>query len=1214
MKKRMIAMILVISMIFALLPTYVGAVDSNPFKDVNESDWFYNEVLYAYEQGLMKGIENDVFGPNETTTRAMVVTILYRLEGSPAVDTACTFRDVKAGEYYEAPVIWAAANNIVNGYDPKTFAPNDFITREQLATILYRYASYKGYDVSAAADLSAYEDADLIDDYAQAAMEWANAAELISGTTSTILRPLGNATRAQVAVIFKRLCKEIMNTGYVVSFVAYGTNKIPDQIVQEGELVTMPTDLVPPLSDFCLVGWYSDEEFEDKFDFSSGVYSDICLYAKWVYFDSDADEDGISNYDEINVYGTDPDNFDSDGDGVPDGSELKLGIDPLNGSDGETFFVQNLSEEEIDFNTTNDDYAISVELNAQNSIEDALIIKNSPYSVMIKENRAVIGTPVDIEYYAGEIESGKITFNLDESFVSSRPEYFPNHKSSFDRFAVLYFDTEMHILVPIECEYDEANLSISVSSDNIGNLVLIDYEAMMYDLGIEPEEEDVPERPATKASYLPAVDIQEEADNNSNIQGNENVADNSSDCEVMSYEEFMGLVENDGDFEEKLSEELNLKSNTSTTKKLLLSDTKATSTMRQVDLVLMIDVTGSMGSAISNVKNNILNLIDKLRADNISLYVSIISFEDITCDGIDSTRVNNGSGKEFLNNPTEMYNVVNSLSARGGGDTPETDIDALGRAVQLSYRSSAQKVAFLITDTGYKINNNYGYTSLEQVTADLAKKGVVVSAVTGSSEYSTLLSITGGERFNLSGNFCNEIYNFIKKLTPREFVLIGNNLLAGSFKEPLTYGGRCDTDEDSLTDSDEVDWGYIDLNKRTGEYELYTWEELCKKWLGLGRYGHSDDNRYYKMMKDILIIPAFSNPFSADTDGDYYPDNIDDKALSAKPMYVCDGNLRDGYGLGIAPSYSTPTEYTDGCIRASESVAPFNTREYTFIRNAGSAEFSLTPEVLSYYRISGGSGATVKVYKKGNLFRNDTLIAAQADGSYLLSKGKQYKIVTSNSTPGQYTVTIRQDNWASIPDGGIWERSSVTSAFADPTTMPLSVLYITEQKLIKALNEYTTTNGKYKVVLIESPEDVKDKLSPEDYNWLVGKYKEAHDDGNALTALIVNSSISGIGLGFSIAGAFVKSTVVTAGGIIAGVITFIPLIGVARTILDQYDFEDAITNGEMNVRYNMYIPSFYNNYEPWNENRGFAPKIYLGNPGTVRELTVEDVRAYCGFN
>lgn len=182
--------------------------DKEPFADVADSAWYADAVQYVYENGMMNGISTTAFGPDMTTNRAMIVTMLYRLENEPAT-SAAGFTDVASGAYYADAVSWAAANGIVNGVSETSFAPNDPITREQMAAILYRYAQFKGYDVTASGSLTNYTDAALISAYATAAMQWANAEELITGVTGTTLNPQGSATRAQVATILMRFCENI---------------------------------------------------------------------------------------------------------------------------------------------------------------------------------------------------------------------------------------------------------------------------------------------------------------------------------------------------------------------------------------------------------------------------------------------------------------------------------------------------------------------------------------------------------------------------------------------------------------------------------------------------------------------------------------------------------------------------------------------------------------------------------------------------------------------------------------------------------------------------------------------------------------------------------------------------------------------------------------------------------------------------------------------
>ncbi len=177
-----------------------------PFRDVAQGEWFRDAVAYVYGAKLMNGTSPDLFSPWETTTRGMIVTILYRYDGSPAAGMT-SFPDVPPGEYYAAPVSWAAASGVVKGYETGLFEPQNPITREQMAAILYRYAQQKGLDVSGRADLSVYADAGQVSPYAKDAMAWAVHTQLITGVDSRTLQPGGSAVRAQVATILMRFCQ-----------------------------------------------------------------------------------------------------------------------------------------------------------------------------------------------------------------------------------------------------------------------------------------------------------------------------------------------------------------------------------------------------------------------------------------------------------------------------------------------------------------------------------------------------------------------------------------------------------------------------------------------------------------------------------------------------------------------------------------------------------------------------------------------------------------------------------------------------------------------------------------------------------------------------------------------------------------------------------------------------------------------------------------------
>ena len=184
-----------------------------PFTDIRLADWYYEAVSYVYFNGLMEGVTDTEFAPNAATSRAMVVQILYRMSGSPSVSGSAGFTDVASGAWYATAVNWAADRGIVEGRTASTFDPNAAVTREELATMLYRYARFKGYNVSVGenTNILSYNDVNQVSDYAYSAMQWACGTGIIDGTSSGYLTPQGGATRAQLAAMLMRFCNEYVD-------------------------------------------------------------------------------------------------------------------------------------------------------------------------------------------------------------------------------------------------------------------------------------------------------------------------------------------------------------------------------------------------------------------------------------------------------------------------------------------------------------------------------------------------------------------------------------------------------------------------------------------------------------------------------------------------------------------------------------------------------------------------------------------------------------------------------------------------------------------------------------------------------------------------------------------------------------------------------------------------------------------------------------------
>ena len=211
--KKIISLILAALTLAAVL-TAPAAAEKAPFSDVSPDRWSYDAVKYAYDNGLMNGVGGGKFDPEGTMTRAMVVTVLHRIEGKPAVDAINEFSDVNAGEYYYDAVLWARSVGVVNGVSATSFDPDGSVTREQLVSMLFRYCDIKDLAVFGRADVSSFSDRAKIDSYAEESVSWAVDAGLIKGVGGGRLDPLGFATREQVAAILKRFREAEFTTLY----------------------------------------------------------------------------------------------------------------------------------------------------------------------------------------------------------------------------------------------------------------------------------------------------------------------------------------------------------------------------------------------------------------------------------------------------------------------------------------------------------------------------------------------------------------------------------------------------------------------------------------------------------------------------------------------------------------------------------------------------------------------------------------------------------------------------------------------------------------------------------------------------------------------------------------------------------------------------------------------------------------------------------------
>lgn len=776
--------------------------------------------------------------------------------------------------------------------------------------------------------------------------------------------------------------------------------------------------------------------------------------------------------------------------------------------------------------------------------------------------------------------------------------------------------------MPLPCEYDEGNNTITIEAQYMGDLMIIDYESLMFDLGVKYEEIVAAYDAPMAASFMvEGFDDAETEDITAESGYSSNEVTNFED---LSLEEIENII-NFGVEDQNVSTYSITPSRVATK----ASATKS-SAMRQVDLVLVVDTTGSMGSQIATVKRNLSTLINKLRDDGISLYVSVVDYRDITCDGKYSTKVNNNSGVDFYNSVTDITNVISSLSPNGGGDTPETAIDGLAKAYNLRYNGGSAKFAFLITDANYKSQNNHGIKDMAEMANMLLSKNICTSVVTYSSYYKTykyLVETTEGTLIPMNNDFCDAMYAVICSKTPSTNVVIANDITSGFFKEPLIKGGTCDTDGDTLSDSDEVDWNFVKDIHDDGTYELYTWRELCEQtgflWSDTA-YTDGKLNPLFKTMSGYEVIPVTSNPFSADTDMDYYPDNVDDNKLEDTPMYIYDGGIKDdNFHDGNPIVKKTSDKYTDGELIVSNTD---KAARYSFVRRQDEYNtFSLKPDGRSFYKFNLPGTIDVSYEKREWFFSETTYVEPESDGTYLLEPGTEYTIEIHSETPthdfsSEYVFTVEQDNWEYA------EYGAVCTAHESPTIFDSSdyqSIYISDKALHQIMNNYLMVRLNRPSISYEKFTGVDD--NGERNNWnpfyyncyeYVRYLNEAQTYGDAmgdsLNGIVGNlASIAGVVLLISGSPAELAAIVTVVGG---GSAIYSIQSGLFNAQVEhkKQEFIDAMYDGKFNFHiYNVSTTTTFMEYHrsenksflPWNTDH-YVRKIFANTVYNVTPLTV----------
>lgn len=585
---------------------------------------------------------------------------------------------------------------------------------------------------------------------------------------------------------------------------------------------------------------------------------------------SDSDADGLNDYDETNLYNTDPVKADTDGDSLIDGDEILLGLDPLlvktDGTtlDSERKFEQTISDENISEELTEDNEAVpSLTATVSGNINRNISITKSN-SNDFNDSRALVGNAIDIT--GEDLSSGKLTFSIENelemlSLQDSSEEFSTHLICKYNEDGSTSF---------LETSFDVSTNSVTAEITESGTYFVADIKALFDELGLAlPTVADL--------SLLsdPEVELMDiDIDENSNGNSNENV-------ELQNTEEII--------------EPENVEIADADTEKVTLM--AANGAMAQADIVFIIDTTGSMSGEIYNVKTNVGYFVDALKEKGISAGLALVEYRDIEEDGYDTTKVHkNGTSNWFYDMDAYKNKISSSLYASGGGDTPESVVDALETARLLDMRASAGKIFILVTDANYKVGNRYGIPSMAAEIELLKNAGVNCSVVTGSGNKNTYYDLyngTEGIYVNINGNFYNELMTIADKIGEE---IVGDGYwiyLQGPVPVPVRLdaipeeGSTADTDDDGIYDVDE-----LESVVPTGEIDL---DEIIEK-MSRGAITGTD----YGVVK---MYKYKSSPVDVDTDFDGIEDSVDTDAKNNNFEGTLKGTIEEGINVKFNVDY-----------------------------------------------------------------------------------------------------------------------------------------------------------------------------------------------------------------------------------------------------------------------------------------------------------------------
>lgn len=682
---------------------------------------------------------------------------------------------------------------------------------------------------------------------------------------------------------------------------------------------------------------------------------------------SDSDNDGLNDYDEVFVYHTDPVNNDTDGDTISDGDEILLGLDPLKAStdgktpDGDRLFEQDLEDGCMEESLKDENpLTPSISGNVTGNINKHVEATEGSVAAL-DDNRAVIGKQVEIET---DYEKGA---DLYLSFNNTAKE------ERFGYYLICqYVDGE---IVPCETVLEGESISAKVGE---GTYFVVDAETLLIDLDIPIEKyKDVSavtmaaeEKARASSIEAPSNEVTDEwYDENYVIVDEENNIVEEDQEEPQSQE--AATEEKDSIIEEKLGEgeELVLASAFNQPAPLA-SESSERKISGQADIVFVIDTTGSMSGAINNVVSNIDSFVDTLQSEySVKANFALIDYKDITI-GENTTLVKNGSSAWF-SEVASFKNQVNSLVVSGGGDGAETPIDGLAMAQKLDFRQSANKFVVLVTDADFKKDNSYGVSSMDEMEKMLKDSGIVTSVISANSYeplYHDLYSNTGGVFGNIYGDFKSVLLELAGNIG--EIVNDGSWVLLSDYQfiklnQPLDEAGG-NSDGDSLLDVDELG------EQTVSDVTPYINWVLKNYHIPEGMYDDPTTVNVYKYKSNPILTDTDFDGISDDKDSEPKNGQVEGKLLGYYDIADAD------YTVDFREFFNSNTTYSNDLCSSSLTFANTIYNDCGFSYSASGKKITSIKELMEYhgfesvidYKLANGydgNGISVSAYKDDDI-------------------------------------------------------------------------------------------------------------------------------------------------------------------------------------------------------------------------------------------------------